>query len=305
MIALVATLLLGQVVLKEEGVTVGAVNSINCTGGLVTCSRVGSAGTLEVGSPDGGSVTTVSVVTANGVSGSVATPTTTPAITLTLGAITPSSVAAAGAVSGSNLSGTNTGDQTETCGASTFVSTIAAGTGSTCTQPAFTDLSGSATLAQNGTGAGAPSADDQVIVSASGSATSWAQLVDCDGATKALNYRTASNSFACNTFSSSGYATIQDEGSGLTQRTTLNFVGAVSCVDDTTRTTCTVSGGSPLTTKGDLYTFTTVDARKAVGADGLCLKANSAEATGLEWAACSAGGGISYAEAAAAVMGGF
>jgi hypothetical protein len=40
----------------------------------------------------GGTVTSVSVVTANGVSGSVATATTTPAITLTLGAITPSSV---------------------------------------------------------------------------------------------------------------------------------------------------------------------------------------------------------------------
>lgn len=40
----------------------------------------------------GGTVTTVSVVTANGVSGSVANPTTTPAITLTLGAITPTSI---------------------------------------------------------------------------------------------------------------------------------------------------------------------------------------------------------------------
>lgn len=39
-----------------------------------------------------GTVTSVSVVTANGVSGSVATATTTPAITLTLGAITPTNV---------------------------------------------------------------------------------------------------------------------------------------------------------------------------------------------------------------------
>lgn len=39
-----------------------------------------------------GTVTDLSVVTANGVSGSVATSTTTPAITLTLGAITPTSV---------------------------------------------------------------------------------------------------------------------------------------------------------------------------------------------------------------------
>ena len=41
-----------------------------------------------------GTVTSVSVVTANGVSGTVATPTTTPAITLTLGAITPTTVVA-------------------------------------------------------------------------------------------------------------------------------------------------------------------------------------------------------------------
>lgn len=46
-----------------------------------------------------GTVTSVSVVTANGVSGSVATSTTTPAITITLGAITPSSVVASGNVS--------------------------------------------------------------------------------------------------------------------------------------------------------------------------------------------------------------
>ena len=44
------------------------------------------------GAGGGGTVTSVSVVTANGVSGTVATPTTTPAITLTLGAITPTSV---------------------------------------------------------------------------------------------------------------------------------------------------------------------------------------------------------------------
>ena len=45
-----------------------------------------------------GTVTTVSVVTANGVSGSVANPTTTPAITLTLAAITPTTVTPSGLV---------------------------------------------------------------------------------------------------------------------------------------------------------------------------------------------------------------
>lgn len=68
----------------------------------------------------------------------------------------------------------------------------------------------------------------------------------------------------------------------------------------------TAGGASPLTTKGDIYTFTTVDARKPVGTDGQCLKALASEATGLEWGACAAGGsGLTYAEVAAAVMGGF
>lgn len=41
-----------------------------------------------------------------------------------------------------------------------------------------------------------------------------------------------------------GYQTIEDEGSGLTQRTILNFLGAgVSCADNVTKTDCTISGG--------------------------------------------------------------
>jgi hypothetical protein len=51
-----------------------------------------------------------------------------------------------------------------------------------------------------------------------------------------------------------------------------------------------VGGGSPLTTKGDLYTFSTVDARLAVGANDTVLTADSSEATGLKWATPSATG---------------
>lgn len=90
----------------------------------------------------GGTVTNVSVTTANGVSGSVANPTTTPAISLTLGAITPSSVNGV-TVSGSSsptitvigpttVSGVNTGNQTITLtsdvtgsGTGSFATTIA------------------------------------------------------------------------------------------------------------------------------------------------------------------------------------
>lgn len=44
------------------------------------------------------------------------------------------------------------------------------------------------------------------------------------------------------TTAAGGYATIEEEASGLTQRTILNFAGAeITCADDTTKTTCTVA----------------------------------------------------------------
>lgn len=49
------------------------------------------------------------------------------------------------------------------------------------------------------------------------------------------------------------------------------------------------TGASPLTTKGDLYTFSTTNARLGVGTNGQVLTADSAEATGLKWATAAAG----------------
>ena len=65
-------------------------------------------------------------------------------------------------------------------------------------------------------------------------------------------------------------------------------------------------GASPLTTKGDLYVYSTTDDRLPTSTDGLCLKTLASTATGLEWGACSAGGsGLTYAEVAAASLAGF
>ena len=51
----------------------------------------------------------------------------------------------------------------------------------------------------------------------------------------------------------------------------------------------TTADVTPLTTKGDVFTFSTVDARIGVGANNTVLTADSAEATGLKWATPASG----------------
>ena len=51
----------------------------------------------------------------------------------------------------------------------------------------------------------------------------------------------------------------------------------------------TTADVTPLTTKGDVFTFSTVDARIGVGANNTVLTADSAEATGLKWATATSG----------------
>ena len=54
----------------------------------------------------------------------------------------------------------------------------------------------------------------------------------------------------------------------------------------------TTSDVTPLTTKGDLFTFDTADARLGVGTNGQTLVADSSTATGLKWAAPAGGGKV-------------
>jgi hypothetical protein len=149
---------LTQSALNAKQATLVSGTNIKTVGGT---SLLGS-GDIAVGGT--GTVTNVSVTSANGVSGSVATSTTTPAITLTLGAITPSSVGAVGTVTGSNLSGTNTGDNATNTQYSGLVSN-ATHTGDATGSTALTVvkingilLSGLASgILKNTTGTGVPS----------------------------------------------------------------------------------------------------------------------------------------------------
>ena len=52
----------------------------------------------------------------------------------------------------------------------------------------------------------------------------------------------------------------------------------------------TTADVTPLTTKGDLFTFDTADARLGVGTNGQILVADSTASTGLKWATPSGGG---------------
>ena len=74
--------------------------------------------------------------------------------------------------------------------------------------------------------------------------------------------------------------------------------GMISYLKDTNATQyysgsawVSVGGSSPLTTKGDLYTYSTTDARLGVGTNGQVLTADSTAATGIKWAT-AAGGSI-------------
>ena len=63
---------------------------------------------------------------------------------------------------------------------------------------------------------------------------------------------------------------------------------------------------SPLTTKGDVYVFGTVNDRLPIGTDTYVLTADSAQALGVKWAAASGGGtGTSLTKAIAQVAHGF
>lgn len=101
----------------------------------------------------------------------------------------------------------------------------------------------------------------------------------CSSAIRELFFNTTTNLLkSCNTDNvwttisgaGSGYATVQEEGSSLTQRATVNFIGSgVTCVDNSgaTKTDCTISTGgvTMAAALGDFLTVRTSSTVQTIG----------------------------------------
>lgn len=257
----------------------GRAESIPLGAGL---SFVGGA-LVSTGAGSGGTVTTIPDGNTNGVSWTVATRTTVPTFTFSLGAITPTSIVASGAISGSNLSGTNTGDQNlwrniVVSGQSTVV-------------PVTT--TSSLTLVAGGN-----------------------MTITTDNSTKTVTFAAAAggsgNVTAASTFGTDNLLIKSDgtgrgvQATGITIADTTNDVSGIGnmTVGNLTTTDLTISGtitgvmgaanggtGQSTYAKGDIIVAqaaTTLN-KLPVGTNTFVLTANSSATNGVEWAAGGSG----------------
>lgn len=91
--------------------------------------------------------------------------------------------------------------------------------------------------------------------------------------------------------SAGNYKLFYSDGSGHVQELTHGTADKVLTSNGATSAPSWETAGtaSPLTTKGDLYTYSTTNARLPIGTNDYVLTADSAQATGMKWAASSSG----------------
>lgn len=104
---------------------------------------------------------------------------------------------------------------------------------------------------------------------------------------------------------SSGVVTVQSSGSNTIQAMVASSVLTVTCILTSgtgtaswsaTYASSTIATASPLTTKGDIYGYSTTNDRLPVGTDGYVLTADSTQSLGIKWASGGGGGGVAVAD---------
>ena len=125
----------------------------------------------------------------------------------------------------------------------------------------------SRTLTINGTSYDLSADRSWTIAAGVTSISAISPIISSGGATPVISTLMATNKLIGRSTAGSGVMEEITLGSGL------SLVGGI----------LTASGASPLTTKGDLYTFSTVDARLPIGLDTQVLIADSSTSTGLKW----------------------
>lgn len=196
------------IMVKDEGTPQGSVRAItvNCVGAGVTCTQSGSTWTVTVAGGGGGAPTSATYITQ------------TPDATLS------AEQALSALATGIVVNTTATGVLTIYTGASCtnqFIRALSASGAATCASVNLsTDVTGTLPQANGGTGSGALTCAAGERLTSNGSA------------------------YSCSAVVTQAYTTVEDEGSGLTQRSTVNFTGSgVSCADSGGKTVCTISGG--------------------------------------------------------------
>lgn len=89
-----------------------------------------------------------------------------------------------------------------------------------------------------------------------------------------------------------GSATVASAGSLILPQNDAGILYFVSTSSSVFYDFIQVGAVSPLTTKGDLYGFSTLDARIPIGTNNQVLTADSAQALGLKWASPAGGGKV-------------
>ncbi len=255
--------------------TLAARLPVGSNGQVLTSDSTQSTGLKWAAVSGTGTVTTVSVVTANGVSGSVANATTTPAITVTLGAITPTTV--------------------------NKVTVTAPGSAATLT------LADGSTLATSGAHSITltSTADSNVTLPTTGTlvnsaVTTLSSLVSVSTITTGVWNGTAVDATHGGTAQTAWTTgdTMYATGSNALGKLAVGTAGQILTVSGGVPVWADNAGGNPLTTKGDIFTYSSVAARLAVGTDGQALTADSTQTTGLKWATitASAAGSTGYVQ---------